>query len=130
MNILEEYKLKYKKEELTEDGIPTTETQLKEIEQKDVEQLEKYKDNEKIYRREMVQRVKCLSLNRMGKNIMTNTLDLNQRERKTLQEIMWSYNDIEHDKIISEFNDLITIEIFDNKYIDYSKLPIYEYTNK
>lgn len=130
MNILEEYKLKYKKEELTEDGIPTTETQLKEIEQKDVEQLEKYKDNEKIYRREMVQRVKCLSLNRMGKNIMTNTLDLNQRERKTLQEIMWSYNDIEHYKIISEFNDLITIEIFDNKYIDYSKLPIYEYTNK
>lgn len=118
---------KYKPEELTDDGIPTIETQLKELKVKD-EELEKKinEDEEKRYKREMTQRVKCLSLNKMGKHYMTNTLDLNTKDRKKLQDIMWSYNDIEHKVIIEEFNELVSETLDNAREIDYSKLPVYD----
>ena len=125
--ILDEYAKKYKPEELTDDGIPTIETQLRELKIKDEEMENKHKENEeKRYNREMVQRVKCLSLNKMGKHFMTNTLDLNTKDRKRLQDIMWSYNDIDHKEIIKEFNELICEELDNVKEIDYSRLPVYD----
>jgi hypothetical protein len=125
--ILEEYSIKYKPEELTDDGIPNIETQLREIREKDEEQLKQYEDNIKIYNREMIQRVKCLALNKLGKSIMTNTLDLNNNTRDKLKSIMSSYNDIDHKNIIEEFNNMVCNELFDKVDIDISKLPIYEY---
>lgn len=125
--ILEEYAKKYKPEELTDDGVPTIETQLREIKEKDEELKNKHKENEeKRYKREMTQRVKCLSLNKMNKHFMMNTIDLNTKERKKLQQIMWSYNDIDHEKIIEEFNELICEELDNVKELDYSKLPVYD----
>ena len=122
---LEENLKKYKPEELTDDFLPTVETLLKEMDIKDLEQNEKNEKNKtKIYNREMIMRVKCLSLLKIGKDIMTNTLYLNMNDRKKLQEIMWSYNDIPHEDIIKEFNDKANGEIFDK---DISKLPIYDY---
>lgn len=120
---LDEYSRKYKPDELTDDGIPNIDTQLREIRELD----EKQDINKVNYNREMLQRVKCLSLHKMDKNILTNTLDLNNKDRKKLQEIMHSYNDIEHDIIIKEFNEMINDELFENVKIDYSKLPIYSY---
>ena len=126
--ILEEYAKKYKPEELTDDGIPTIETQLRELKEKDEEQKKAYEeDNIKRYNREMTQRVKCLALYKMGKNIMINTNDLNTFNREKLRILMAEYNDIEHEKITQEFNNMVSDEIFDNKNIDLSKLPIYEY---
>lgn len=126
--ILEEYAKKYKPEELTDDGVPTIETQLREMREKDEEQLKTYEeDNIKRYNREMIQRVKCLALYKMGKNIMINTNDLNTFNREKLKILMAEYNDIEHEKITQEFNNMVSDEIFDNKNIDLSKLPIYEY---
>ena len=121
--ILEEYSKKYSKEELTDDGIPTIETQIREINELD----EKQNINNVNYNREMIQRVKCISLYKMGKSIMTNTNILNNRDRKKLQEIMHSYNNIDHKDIIDEFNIIVNDEIFEND-IDYSKLPIYQYS--
>lgn len=121
--ILEEYSKKYSKEELTDDGIPTIETQMREINELD----EKQNINKVNYNREMLQRVKCLSLHKIGKSIMTNTNLLNNRDRKKLQEIMHSYNNIDHKEIIDEFNNMVNDEIFEND-IDYSKLPIYQYS--
>jgi len=126
--ILDEYKLKYKPEELTDDGIPTIETQLKELKLKD-EELEKEQeqiDKDKIYKREMIQRVKCLCLLKMNKSIFTNTLLMSLRERGKLQKLMWEYNDIDHKKIIEEFNEKIG-EILDDSEFDSSKVPIYQY---
>jgi hypothetical protein len=118
----------YKPEELTADGIPTIQTQLREIEEKDAEQLEKYyKDDKERYNREMKQRVKCLALKKMNKNVFTNTFDLNIYDREKLQELMWEYNDYEHSDIIKQFNNLMTIEAFDNPNFDYTKVPIYEW---
>lgn len=126
--ILEEYSKKYKPEELTDDGIPTIETQLREIRERDEEQLKSYtEDNVKRYNREMVQRVKCLALHKMGKNIMTHTNDLNKSNVEKLKFLMSEYNDIEHEKIIQEFNNVVNDEIFDNPKIDLSILPVYEF---
>lgn len=123
--ILEEYKLKYKPEELTDDGIPTIETQLKELKIKD-EELEKEIDKDKLYKREMIQRVKCLCLLKMNKSIFTNTFEMKIKDRETLQKLMWEYNDIDHKVIIDEFNEKIC-EILDDKGFDNSKVPIYQY---
>jgi hypothetical protein len=124
--ILEEYKQKYKPEELTDDGIPTIETQLKEMKIKDEEIDNKMKENiQKTYNREMTQRVKCLSLIKMGLSAFTNTNDLSMREKTKLQKIMYEYNDIEHDVIIKQFNEEIGDMLDDTKSLDYSKLPVY-----
>lgn len=126
--IIEIYKQKYNPEELTDDGIPTIETQLKELKVIDEELENKRKENElKIYNREMVQRVKCLSLQKMGLSIMVNTNDLSTRERQKLQKLMWEYNDIEHTTIIKEFNEEFGNMLDDIKTIDYSKLPVYDF---
>lgn len=123
--ILEEYKLKYKPEELTDDGIPNIETQLKELKIKD-EELDKDIDKDKLYKREMIQRVKCLCLLKMNKSIFTNTFEMKIKDRETLQKLMWEYNDIDHKVIIDEFNEKIC-EILDDKGFDNSKVPIYQY---
>jgi hypothetical protein len=124
--ILEEYKKKYKPEELTADGIPTIETQLKELEIEDLKL--KLKDEEtdiNQYNLNMKMRVKCLSLHIMGKSPLFNTYNLNKRERNKLQEIMYSYNDIDHKQIITEFNELMGDLLDDTKTTDYSQLPVY-----
>ena len=116
----------YKNNDYTVDGLPTIEKQLKDIEIINEELNLSIKNNEKIiYEREMKQRVKCISLHKMGLNIMTNTLNLNKKLRNKLQEIMYSYNDIEHNKIIDEFNIIVNDTIYEDENFDYSKLPIY-----
>lgn len=121
--ILEEYAKKYKPEELTADGIPNIETQLREMkEQDEKQQIDKVNHN-----REMIQRVKCISLFIMGKDIMTNTLNLNKRDRLKLQEIMHSYNDVSEEEIINNFNNIVNEVLFENDKADLSKLPIYIY---
>lgn len=122
-NILEEYKKKYKPNELTDDGIPKIEVQLREIEE-DEDKRKSMLNDEQKYRREMLQRVKCISLHIMGKNIMTDTTSLKPNDRNKLQSIMWSYNDVSHEKIIKEFNEIVSESLFDDD-IDYSKLPVY-----
>ena len=122
--IISEYKNKYKPEELTDDGIPTIETQLREIKLDEEKQTTKLNE-EQLYKREMIQRVKCLSLNKMNRDIFTNTNDLKPSDKKRLQEIMYTYNDIDHEQIIKEFNDLVCEDYLDNPKYDYSKAPIY-----
>jgi hypothetical protein len=125
--ILKEFSEKYSKEELTPDGIPSAETQLREIAEKDEERERKVKeDEEKNKHLEMTQRVLILSLHKLGKKIFTNTKDMSTRERKKLQDVMHSYNDIPPNIIINEFNELMTDEIFDNRDFDYTKAPIYD----
>lgn len=121
--ILEEYALKYKPEELTDDGIPNIETQIREIKELD----EKQEIDKVNYRREMIQRVKCLSLHKMGKDIMFNTSYMSNKDKSKLQEIMHTYNDIDPEEIIKEFNELVNEVLFENSSIDYSKLPIYSF---
>lgn len=116
---IEDFKKRYNPEELTDDGIPTIETQLRELNEAD-ERIKEYN-----YNKEMVNRVKCIALHKMNRHIMTNTLNMNSRDRASLQNIMHSYNDKSHKDIIDEFNDIVNNEIFDNPKVDYNNLPIY-----
>ena len=122
--ILEDFKIKYKPEELTDDGIPSADTLIREIKEKDAE-LEPKLKTEEFYKRQMIQRVKCICLKKLGYDVLYNTYYMNPKERIKLQELMWTYNDVEHSKIIEEFNDIVNTDIFENKNIDISKLPLY-----
>lgn len=116
---IEEFRRRYKPEELTDDGVPTIETQLRELKEAD-DRIAEYN-----YNKQLVNRVKCLALHKMNKPILTNTLNMNSRDRASLQNIMHSYNDIPHQDIIDEFNEIVNIEIFENPNIDYNNLPLY-----
>lgn len=126
-NALEENIKKYQPDELTDDYVPKTEVQIKEIEEKDKEQLKNY-ETEKAFVIEMKQRVKCLALDKMGKHILTNSNDLSQRELKKLQSLMHEYNDVEHEQIIKDFNELADEKLFENK-LDMTIYPIFENPN-
>lgn len=120
---------KYKPEELTDDGVPTIETQLREIKALDEEDKTKRdKHNEKLFKREMTQRVKCICLYKMNKSIMTNTFDLSVKDRGTLELMMHSYEETPFEDIIKEFNEIANNDLFENNN-DYSKYPIYNYSN-
>lgn len=128
--IVDDLSIKYKPEELTVDGVPTIETQLREIEKLDNEYKLTFEEhNDKIYKREMKQRVKCLCLLKMDIPITINTLDLSNKRRAELQRLMYEYNDIPHEDIIKEFNEKFSDFLDDdrNSSIDYSKFPVYQY---
>ena len=129
--LVDDLSIKYKPEELTDDGVPTIETQLKEVEKRDIEDKLTFEEhNDKIYRREMKQRVKCLCLLKMDIPITINTLDLSNKRRAELQRLMHEYNDIPHEDIINEFNEKFS-DFLDtdsrNSSFDFSKLPVYQY---
>lgn len=75
---------------------------------------------------ELTKKVKLLSLNKMNKSIFTNTFNMREYERKELQKIMHSYEDISVQEIIEEFNNMMNEKVFDNPNVDISRLPIYD----
>jgi hypothetical protein len=105
--------------EFTVDGLPTLEKQLRDIENADKS------IKESNYNKDMIMRVKCISLYKMGKPIMLNTYNMNKRDKDKLQLIMHTYNDVPHEDIINEFNEIVNIDIFEKPDLDYSNLPIY-----
>ena len=111
----------------TVDGVYTIQKQIKDMELKDKELEKQFEENvERIYKREMIQRVKCLSLLKMNKSIFTNTSSMKIKERELLQKIMHEYNDIDHQIIINEFNEKIG-DILDDENFEPSNVPIYEF---
>jgi len=127
-HMIEEYRKKYKTEELTADGIPTIETQLRELKEEDdkVNIIDDKKSLEN-YKREMTQRVKCICLKEMDLSPFTNTNNMSLVVKNKLQKLMWTYNEMDHLKIISIFNTEMSDILDDVKYTDMSKLPIYNY---
>lgn len=117
--ILEDYRLKYKPEELTHDGIPTLETQLKEIEEDEKNRIKL--DEKEKYIKDMKMRVRFICMDKIGKNPLEQNLSF--YERKRLYDEMNKYSDVPHDEIIKEFNILCQETIF-QKNADYSKFKI------
>jgi len=114
--------------DLTPDGLPTIEKQLRDLDKFDKELEEKYQEKQdEIFKRDMNQRVKCLCLNKMNKSIFTNTLNMKERERNELKRLMSEYNDIPCDIIINEFNNIVGTMFDDMEEKDYSKFPVYQH---
>jgi len=111
--------------ELTADGIPTINQQLKDIKE-DEERLKAtiVSDSEKTKRRDMIIRVKSICLHKMGKDIMVNTSYLSSKEKTKLIELMNEYLLKTEPEIIDEFNDICQETIFETKR-DYSNYPVY-----
>lgn len=110
----------YSKSDLTEDGLMNTETQLRRMEYLN----KKYAIKTKPKIIEMTRKVILLSLNKMNKPLLFNTYKLKPAEKKKLQNIMHSYNDVSEEDINNEFNEVCSDKLF-NEDNDYSNKPIY-----
>jgi hypothetical protein len=103
--------------ELTPDGIPTIEKQLKDIEESEkIFQLMLNSDNpiEKHFKN-MFHRVKFLSLYKMNKDPFMNTSKMSSIEKKILQKEMNKYTGITETEIISEYNEICGELLSDSK---------------
>ena len=108
----------YLPEELTEDGLPTVEAQIRRMVIRDTALTVQDKD------RQLAMRVKCLSLNHMGLSPLHNTFNLDAKQRTILQDIMRTYEEKQPEQIIQEFNEVCSEKIF-NTQMEMSKLPLY-----
>ena len=108
----------YSPEELTEDGLPTLDAQIRRMEERDAELTAQ--DQHK----QLAMRVKCLSLNHMGLSPLHNTFSLDTKQRTILQDIMRTYEDKLPEQIVQEFNEVCNEKIF-NTQMEMSKLPMY-----
>ena len=108
----------YTADELTEDGLPTVESQLRRLDERDrnITIQDKY--------RNLAMRVKCLSLDMMGLSPMTNTYNLSNKQREQLQNNMRTYEDKDLETIVEEFNTMMNEKLFVST-MDPSKLPMY-----
>jgi hypothetical protein len=103
--------------ELTPDGIPTIEKQLKDIE-----------ESEKVFKnmldpateidnhfKNMLKRVKFLGLYKMNKDPFMNTSNMSSIEKKILQKEMNKYAGYSETEIISEYNETCGELLSDSK---------------
>jgi len=112
---------------LTADGIPTIETQLKQLEEKDIESI-KEQTEEEIVKKEnknILMRIRCIVLDAMGKNILSDPKSLSVRERKefvkrveellilTEEEIKIMFGNICHETIFQPGSDYSNYIVYD-----------------
>ena len=122
---------KHTKDDLTADGILTFEAQMRKIKEQEDKQKEIVKEKrekrglEKTFLIELTRKVIMLCLDKMNKDIMTNTYHLSDFEREKLRKLMAEYNGRDPDDITAEFNLLCKEKLFvDRK--DYSNFPVYD----
>ena len=109
---------------LTADGLPTTESQLSKIEAYDNEKLEISEDDElKKHRKEILQRIRCIALDAMGKNILSDPKKLIQRDRREFIKRIEELYILSEEEIKIMFGKICHDTIFTNGY-DYSNFVI------
>ena len=112
---------------LTHDGIPTIETQLSQIEQRDIEQIKELSEEDKIKKenRETLMRIKCIALDAMGKNILTDPRNFQPRDKKDFIRRIEELYILSAEEIKNMFNTICHDTIFVNG-SDYSNYPVYD----
>ena len=113
---------------LTHDGIPTIETQLKKLEELDIERQSKdltEEEKDKKHKREMLQRIRCIALDNMGKSILQNPKELSPKDKRNFikrieklyllseDEIKIMFGNICHDTIFQCGSDYSTYVVYD-----------------
>lgn len=112
----------YPPEELTPDGLPTLDAQLRRLE--DVDRETERNRPLQFQHQALAMRVKCLALDMMGLSPMTNTYSLSNKQREQLQNNMRTFETEEPETIIEQFNTVMNDKVFIST-LDPSKLPIY-----
>ena len=113
---------------LTADGSPIIEIQLKQLEDIDKERYNKElseEEKDKKHKREMLQRIRCIALDAMNKNILTNPKDLQPKDKREFikrieelyilseDEIKIMFGNICHDTIFQCGSDYSTYVVYD-----------------
>ena len=111
---------------LTHDGIPTIETQLKLLEEKDIEQIKELTEEEKLKKenKETLMRIKCIALDAMGKNILTDPKSFQPRDKREFIKRVEELYILTAEEIKEMFNNICHDTIFQNG-TDYSNFPVY-----
>lgn len=101
--------------ELTHDGIPTIKTQLKQLEELDKERQSKELSEEEMlkkHRREMLQRIRCIALDSIGKNILFDPKQLQAREKRDFIKKVEELYILSEDEIKNLFSNICHDTIF------------------
>ena len=113
---------------LTCDGLPTIETQLKQMEENDIERQSKDLSEEEIlkkHQREMLQRIRCIALDAMGRNILLNPKELNPKDKREFIKRVEELYILSEDEIKIMFGNICHDTIFQNG-SDYSNYVVYD----
>lgn len=111
---------------LTADGLPTVETQLKKLEDLEIEKLElSDEDILKKHNKEILQRIRCIALDAMGKNILSDPKNLKPREKREFIKRIEELYILSEDEIKIMFGNICHDTIFLNG-TDYSKFIVSE----
>jgi hypothetical protein len=109
---------------LSPDGLPLIELQLKKIEEADKELFEKY-EKEKTVESENFIKLRCVILNKIGLNILTDTRFLKNNVKKNFINERNKYiEDLTQSKLDDDFNSICSETIFDCGE-DVSKYPVF-----
>ena len=112
---------------LTPDGIVSAETQLKLLEEKDIENIKELSEDELVikHNKEILQRIKCIALDAMGKNILSDPKSLPPKDKRDFvrrleellilseEEIKMMFNNICHETIYKPGADYSTYCVYD-----------------
>ena len=113
---------------MTCDGLPTIENQLKKLEEIDIERETKEiseEDKIKKHNREMLQRIRCIALDAMGKNILYNPKDLQSKEKREFIKRVEELYILSEDEIKIMFGNICHDTIFKCG-SDYSNYVVYD----
>ena len=113
-------------ESLTPEGLPTIEKQLEQIEQRDIEQIKELSDEERLKKenKETLMRIKCIALDAMGKNILTDPKSFQPRDKREFIKRVEELYILTAEEIKEMFNNICHDTIFVNG-SDYSNFPVY-----
>ena len=100
---------------LTCDGLPTLEVQLKQLEELDNERFNRELSEEdllKKHRKEMLQRIRCIALDNIGKNILLDPRKLLVRDKKNFISNVVELYKLSEDEIKIRFGNICHETIF------------------
>lgn len=116
---------------LTHDGIPTIETQLKGLHEVDNlfrQEMEMETEEQKAKRKEinLALKVKCIILDELGLDILSDTRYLNEKQRKLYNNKFKAYyENADEEYICNKFFEVCHETIFAHG-VDFSKYPVYK----
>lgn len=112
---------------MTPDGILTIDKQFETIEKSEIENIKQLSEEEllKKHRREMLQRIRCIALNAMKKNILSNPKQLSPSEKREFVKRVEELYILSEDEIKIMFGEICHDTIFQIG-SDYSNYVVYD----
>jgi len=113
--------------DLTPDGLLSVEAQIKQLEEKDIENIKELSEDELVikHNKEILQRIKCIALDAMGKNILSDPKNLSPREKRDFIRRIEELLILSEEEIKMMFGNICHETIYQSG-ADYSKYCVYD----